>query len=91
MKETNDEDMIEQSRPVGHSRRHFIVSAATAVTSVGAANLLNLQPVQEANANNSAATGNGPYPTGKLRAAPRQTAREESRITATKLVKKRKP
>ena len=63
MKETNDEDKSEQSKPVGHSRRDFIVSAATAVASVGAANLLNLQPAQGANAENSVAIGNDPYPT----------------------------
>ena len=63
MQETNDEDNTEQSRPVGHSRRDFIVSAATAVASVGAANLLNLQPAHGANAKNSVTTGNGPYPT----------------------------
>ena len=49
-KESNDEDKTEQSRPVGHSRRDFIVSAATAVASVGAANLLGLQPAEGANA-----------------------------------------
>ena len=49
-KESNDEDKTERSRPVGHSRRDFIVSAATAVASVGAANLLGLQPAQGANA-----------------------------------------
>src|SRR3954454_4970318 len=63
MKETDDEDKAEQSKPVGHSRRDFIVSAATAVASVGAANLLNLQPAQGANAQISVAIGNGPYPT----------------------------
>jgi hypothetical protein len=62
MKETNDEDKTGQPRPVGHSRRDFIVSAATAVASVGAANLPNLQPAQGANAKNSVAIGNGPYP-----------------------------
>ena len=66
MKESNDEDETEQSRPVGHSRRDFIVSAATAVASVGAANLLNLQPAEGANAKNSVAIGNGPYPTEGL-------------------------
>jgi hypothetical protein len=50
MNENNDEDETEQSRPVGHSRRDFMVSAAAAVASVGAANLLNLQPAQGANA-----------------------------------------
>ena len=54
MKETNDEVKTEQSRPAGHSRRDFIVSAAAAVASVGAANLLNLQPAQGANAKASA-------------------------------------
>jgi aryl-alcohol dehydrogenase-like predicted oxidoreductase len=54
MKETNDEDKTEQSRPAGHSRRDFMVSAATAVASVGAANLLNLQSAQGANAKASA-------------------------------------
>jgi alcohol dehydrogenase (NADP+) len=63
MKEINDENRTEQSSPGGHSRRDFIVSAATAVASVGAANLLNLQPAQGANATNSAAIGDGPYPT----------------------------
>lgn len=63
MKEANGEDITEQSRPVGYSRRDFVVSAATAVASVGAANLLNLQPAQGANAINSVTTGNGPYPT----------------------------
>jgi Aldo/keto reductase family len=54
MKETNDEDNTEQSRPAGHSRHDFIVSAATAVAGVGAANLLNLQPAEGANAKVSA-------------------------------------
>ena len=63
IKETNDEDKTEQSRPIGHSRRDFIVSAATAVASVGAANLLNLQPAQGANAKHSVAIGNDPHPT----------------------------
>ena len=63
MKATNHEDKTEQSSPVGQSRRDFIVSAATAAASVGAANLLNLQPAQGANATNSVASGNGPYPT----------------------------
>jgi alcohol dehydrogenase (NADP+) len=63
MKETNGEDITEQSRPVSYSRRDFVVSAATAVASVGAANLLNLQPTQGANAINSVTTRNGPYPT----------------------------
>jgi hypothetical protein len=31
MKETNGEDITEQSRPVSYSRRDFVVSAATAV------------------------------------------------------------
>ena len=60
MNESNDEDETEQSMPVGYSRRDFIVSAATAVASVGAANLLNLQPAEGANAKNSDAIGNGP-------------------------------
>jgi uncharacterized zinc-type alcohol dehydrogenase-like protein len=47
----------------GHSRRDFIVSAATVVASVGAANLLGLRPAEGANAKNSDAIGNGPYPT----------------------------
>jgi alcohol dehydrogenase (NADP+) len=63
MNQNNDEEQTAQSSPVGHSRRDFIVSAATAVASVGAANLLNLQPAQGANARNSAAIGDGPYPT----------------------------
>ena len=55
MMQTNDENKTEQSSPAGHSRRDFIVSAATAVAGVGAANLLNLQPAQGANAISSAA------------------------------------
>ena len=51
------------SGPTGHSRREFIISAATAVASVGAASLLNLQPAQGAIVKNSGAIGNGPYPT----------------------------
>ena len=49
---TTTKNETEQSRPVGHSRRDFIVSAAAAVASVGAANLLNLQPAEGANAKN---------------------------------------
>jgi uncharacterized zinc-type alcohol dehydrogenase-like protein len=63
MKGSNDEDKTDQSKPAGQSRRDFIVSAATALASVGAANLLNFLPVQGANAMNSVAMGNGPYPT----------------------------
>jgi alcohol dehydrogenase (NADP+) len=63
MKEIRDENRTEQSKLAGHSRRDFIVSAATAAASVGAANLLNLQPAEGANAQNSVAIGNGPYPT----------------------------
>jgi alcohol dehydrogenase (NADP+) len=62
MKEINAEDKSEQSRPAGHCRRDFIVTAATAVASVGAANLLNLEPAQGANAESSVVTGAGPYP-----------------------------
>jgi len=62
-KETNDEDKTEQSKPVGHSRRDFIVLSATAGASVAAADLLNFQPAQGANAMNSVAMRNGPYPT----------------------------
>ena len=69
MNQNNDEDKTAQSSPVGHSRRDFIVSAATAVASVGAANLLNLQPAQGANARNSAAIGDGPYPTEGMAAS----------------------
>ena len=47
---------------LGHSRRDFIVLAATTLASVGAANLLNLQPAQGADEKNSVAIGNGPYP-----------------------------
>jgi alcohol dehydrogenase (NADP+) len=63
MKEMNDERKIEQSTPVGHSRRDFIVSAASAVAGIGAANLLNLQSAHGENAANSPAGGNGLYPT----------------------------
>ena len=62
MKETNDENQPEQSEAVGHSRREFIVSAATAVASVGAVNLLNLQIAHAANSKNLVMIGNGPYP-----------------------------
>jgi alcohol dehydrogenase (NADP+) len=62
-KETNDEDKTEQSKPAGHSRRDFIVLAATAVASVAAADLLNFQPAQGASEMNSVAMGNSPYPT----------------------------
>jgi uncharacterized zinc-type alcohol dehydrogenase-like protein len=63
MKESNDEGKTEQPITVGHSRRDFIVLAATTVASVGAANLLNFLPAQGANAMNSGAMGNGPYHT----------------------------
>ena len=53
---------------VGHSRRDFIVSAATVAASVGAANLLGLQSARAANAKNSDAIGNGPYPTAGMAA-----------------------
>jgi hypothetical protein len=43
-KESNDEDKTEQLKPVAHSRRDFIVLAATTVASVAAADLLNFQP-----------------------------------------------
>lgn len=62
MKESNDEDKTEQSITVCHSRRDFIVLAATTVASVGAANLLNVQSAQGADTKNSVAIGNGPYP-----------------------------
>jgi alcohol dehydrogenase (NADP+) len=62
-KESNDEDKTEQLKPVAHSRRDFIVLAATTVASVAAADLLNCQPARGANARNSVAMGNGPYPT----------------------------
>ena len=61
MKETNDEDKTGQSKLADHSRRDFIVSAATAVAGVSAANLLNLQPAERANAQNSVAIRTGPY------------------------------
>jgi uncharacterized zinc-type alcohol dehydrogenase-like protein len=63
MKEISDKDTPEQSRPVDFSRRGFIVSASTAVTSVGAASLLSLQSAQAATSKNSVAAGVGPYPT----------------------------
>ncbi|MBE0598997.1 MAG: twin-arginine translocation signal domain-containing protein [Desulfuromonadales bacterium] len=61
MQENNDED--KRAKPAGCSRRDFMVSAATAVASVGAASLLNLQSAQAAMAENPVAIGNGPYPT----------------------------
>lgn len=59
----NKEDKSDRATPVGHSRRDFLLSAATAVATVGAANVLTLQPAQAANLQKSAAVGKGPYPT----------------------------
>lgn len=61
--EQNSTDESSLSGPTGHSRREFIITAATAVAGAGAASLLTLQPAQGANTKNSVAIGNGPYPT----------------------------
>ena len=55
MRESNGEDKKERSITVGYSRPDSIVLAATSVASVGAANLLNLQPAQGADAMNPVA------------------------------------
>jgi uncharacterized zinc-type alcohol dehydrogenase-like protein len=57
-----DENQSEEPGTANHSRREFIVSAATAVAGVGAANLLNLQTANAANTKNAVAIGDGPYP-----------------------------
>jgi uncharacterized zinc-type alcohol dehydrogenase-like protein len=58
MKEQN----TNEATPVDSSRRSFIFSTSTAVASVGAANLLNLQSAQAATQRNAVAAGSGPYP-----------------------------
>ncbi|CAG9932906.1 NAD(P)-dependent alcohol dehydrogenase [Candidatus Nitrotoga arctica] len=62
MSNTNDKDRTNKMETAGHSRRGFMVSAATAVAGVSAANLLNLQTANAAITNNVVAIGNGPYP-----------------------------
>ena len=62
MNDTNDKNQSEEPGNVSHSRREFIVSAATTAAGVGAANLLNLQTANAANTINAVAIGDGPYP-----------------------------
>ena len=62
MSDTNDLNRSEEPGTVSASRREFMVSAATATAGVGAANLLNLQTANAANAINTVAVGDGPYP-----------------------------
>ena len=63
MRQADDEHRIDEAKPAGHSRRGFIVSAATASAGAGAASLLNAQPAPGANAKMSDANAQGPYPT----------------------------
>ena len=66
MRDADNEYLAERVRPAGHSRRDFIVSAATAAAGVGAASLLNAQGVPHgapgAQAKMSATTGRDSYP-----------------------------
>jgi uncharacterized zinc-type alcohol dehydrogenase-like protein len=61
MRQANDEDRIERAKPDGHSRRDFIVSAATTLAVAGAAGLLNAQPALGANATMPTTKPKGPY------------------------------
>ena len=63
MRKAHDVHPTERARPAGHSRRDFIVSAATAVAGGSVASLLNAQPAPGANAKMSVTNGNAPYPT----------------------------
>jgi alcohol dehydrogenase (NADP+) len=63
MRRVDDEDRIERAKPAGHSRRDFIVSAATAVAGASAASLLNAQPAPGASTTMSNMNAKGPYPT----------------------------
>jgi alcohol dehydrogenase (NADP+) len=66
MRRADDEERIERAMHAGHSRRGFIVSAATALAGVSAASLLNAQPAQGARAKMSKMSqtnAKGPYPT----------------------------
>lgn len=62
MNDTNDRKSSEQQINFSHPRREFIVSAATAVAGVGAADLLNLETAQAADTKKAPAIGDGPYP-----------------------------
>lgn len=62
MSDTNDKNRSEEPGTVSSSRRGFLVSSATAVAGVGAANLLNLQTANAANTINTIALGDSPYP-----------------------------
>jgi uncharacterized zinc-type alcohol dehydrogenase-like protein len=61
MRQANDEDRIERAKPDGHSRRDFIVSAATTLGGAGAAGLLNAQPALGAIATMPTTKPKGPY------------------------------
>jgi uncharacterized zinc-type alcohol dehydrogenase-like protein len=63
MTEANDEHGTERARPASHSRRDFIVSAATVVAGASAASVLNAQPAPGANARKSIANSSSGYPT----------------------------
>ena len=63
MRAADDEHRIEPARPAGHSRRDFIVSAATALAGTSAAGLLNAQPAPGGNARMPDTNAKGPYPT----------------------------
>ncbi len=62
MSETNDRNQSEPQANFRHPRREFIVSAATAVAGVSAANLLNLETAHAAVTKNATTIGDGPYP-----------------------------
>ena len=62
MRDADDEHGNERARPAGHSRRDFIVSAATAAAFGSAASLLNAQPALGAIAKMSTTNGNASYP-----------------------------
>jgi uncharacterized zinc-type alcohol dehydrogenase-like protein len=63
MKRTNDKVRSEISGTARHSRRDFVVSAGTAIASIGGINLMNLQTAKASNTKNASVIGDGPYPT----------------------------
>jgi uncharacterized zinc-type alcohol dehydrogenase-like protein len=63
MREANDEHRIERARPASHSRRDFIVSAATVVAGASAGSLLKAQLTPGAKARMSITNNSNGYPT----------------------------
>lgn len=70
------------------SRRHFILSAGTAVAGAGATNLLGMQSAHGANASDAVAVANGPYPTEGMAAyspsGPHRLMKFERRVLGPK-------